>query len=300
MLKPSNGNRVKLAIKLIMIAGLLMVIGGYTDAWWHVHIRRENFWIPPHLVIYSGLITIVTLFPYLFLRGNLGREKWGAVIGILMMLTAPPIDNWWHETHPPEVGLDLMSPPHMYFALGGAITGISIIHSVAKKARNDHELRKYVFIYILAGYLMSMQAIGLLDPSNPTVIGYFGSVLFPGVPVGFYVFTKKIFNSSYVTILALSEGIAKTLLEGNLLYLPSIVSSGLFIAQFKNLKNSNSWCLVYGVVMGVILGSYLLFSISSVGFETIAFRYVIGVLTGACIGILANYESKIFVKMFRW
>lgn len=300
MLEPSNGNRVKLAIKLIMIAGLTMVIGGYTDAWWHVHIGRENFWIPPHLVIYSGLITIGTLFAYLFFRGNLGREKWGVIIGILMMLTALPFDNWWHLFNPPEVGLALLSPPHTYFALGGAITGISIINSVAKKARNDSELRKYLFIYILAGYLMSMQAIGLLDPSNPTVIGYFGSVLFPGVPVGFYVFTKKTFNSSYVTILALSEGIAKTLLEGNLLYLPSIVSSGLFIAQFKNLKNSNSWFLIYGVVMGVILGSYLLFFISSLSFETIAFRYVIGVLTGACIGILANYESKIFVKMFRW
>ncbi len=300
MLEPSIGNHVKLAIKLIMMAGLTMVIGGYIDAWWHVHIGRDDFWIPPHLVIYSSFVTIVTLFPYLFFRGNLGREKWGVVVGILMMLTAPPIDNWWHETHPPEVGLDLMSPPHIYFALGGAITGISIISSVAKKARNDYELRKYLFVYILAGYLMSMQAIGLLDPSDPTMIGYLGSALFPGVPVGFYVFTKKIFNSSYVTILALSEGIAKTLLEGNLLYLPSIVASGLFIAQFKNLKNSNSWFLIYGGVMGIILGSYLLFSISSLSFETIAFRYIIGVVTAASIGSLANYESKVFVKIFRW
>ena len=300
MLEPSNEDHVKSAIKLIMIAGFMMVIGGYADAWWHVHIGRDDFWIPPHLVIYSTFTTIVALFSYLLFRGNLGREKWGAVIGIFMMLTALPIDNWWHATHPPEVGLDLMSAPHVYFALGGAMTGLSIMNSVAKKARNDYELRKYLFIYILAGYLMSMQAIGLLDPSNPTIIGYFGSALFPSVPVGFYIFTRKFYNSSYVVILALSGGIAKTLLEGNPSYMLSIVSSGLFLATFKHLRSSNSWFLIYGAVMGIILSSYLLFFISSLSFETLAFRYIIGVLTAASIGILVNYESKIFMKTFRW
>lgn len=27
----------------------------YFDAWWHVVLGREPFWVPPHLVLYSGI-----------------------------------------------------------------------------------------------------------------------------------------------------------------------------------------------------------------------------------------------------
>ena len=230
--------RVKLPIKIIMVAGLMMVIGGYWDAWWHVNIGRDDIWIPPHMMMYGSFVTILVFFTYLLFRGNLNRLKWGVVTGFLILISAIPIDDWWHTFNPPEVGLGLMSPPHMYFAVGGAIAGVYLMKIVAEKTRKFVELRKYLFLYIFAGYLMSMQAIGLIDPSNTTYLGYFGSALFAAVTSGFYIFTKGSFRSHYVVILGLGEGIAKTLLESSLLYITPIVLSALLVAKLHNQKSS--------------------------------------------------------------
>ena len=284
---------VDFAIKIVMVAGLTMVIGGYADAWWHVNVGRESFWIFPHLIIYSSLTTIMLGFSYIFFKGDLGMSKWRALIGILMMVSAAPIDNWWHETHPPEVGLGLMSPPHMYFAVGGAVAGVSLMHIVAERSRKNIELRKYLFVYIFAGYLMTMQAIGLLDPSGPTVLGYLGSGLFAAVPAGFYIFTKRTFANAYVLILGLGEGLAKTLLEGNLLYLASISSASLFVSVLpRNTKGSSFSALLYGASVGLIMGSYLFFFIGSLNLTTILLRYSFGILAASSAGILAYRLSN--------
>lgn len=278
-----------------------MVIGGYADAWWHVNIGRESFWIFPHLIIYSSLATILLGFSYLFFKGNLGVFKWTTLIGLLMMLSAAPIDNWWHETHPPEIGLGLMSPPHMYFAVGGAVAGVSMINIVAEKSRKNVALRKYFFVYIFAGYLMTMQAIGLLDPSNPTVLGDLGAGLFAAVPAGFYVFTKRTFAKTYVISLGLGEGLAKTLLEGSLLYFAPIISASLLVSLlFKSTKRSYPSSLSYGASVGLIMGTYLLFSIDSLSSTTILLRYSFGVLAATLAGIFAHLLSSELFRLYNW
>lgn len=292
---------VDFAIKIVMAAGLTMVIGGYADAWWHVNVGRESFWIFPHLIIYSSFATLILGFSYIFFKGNFGIFRWTALIALFMMLSAAPIDNSWHETHPPEVGLGLMSPPHIYFAVGGAVAGVSMINIVAEKSRKNVAQRKYFFVYIFAGYLMTMQAIGLLDPSNPTVLGALGSGLFAAVPAGFYVFTRRTFASSYVIILGLGEGLAKTLLEGSLLYLASIISASLFVTLFfKNTKGSYLSSLLYGVFVGFFMGTYLFFFVGSLSPTTILLRYSFGVLAATLAGISAYLLSNELFRLYDW
>ena len=292
---------VELAIKVVTIAALTMVVGGYADAWWHVSVGREEFWILPHLIIYSSFVTIILAFSYIFFKGNLGILRWTALTGLLMMLSAAPIDNWWHETHPPEIGLGLMSPPHIYFAIGGAVAGVSMMRIVAEKSRINIALRQYFFVYIFAGYLMTMQAIGLLDPSTPTVLGDLGSGLFAAVPAGFYIFTRRTFASDYVMILGLGEGLAKSLLEGSLLYLGSIISAGLFVALFfRNTKGSYFSSFSYGAFVGFIMGSYLFFFVGGLSPTTILLRYTSGVLAASLAGIFAYLLSNELIRSYDW
>ena len=295
----SREDHVKLAFKILTIFSLTMVIGGYTDAWWHVHVGRESFWIPPHLVIYSSLIVILLAFTYLYFNVNMGRSKYGVIIGFLMLLSAAPIDDWWHTFNPPEVGLALMSPPHMYFAIGGAIAGLHILRIVAEQTGKYGELRKYLFIHFLAGYLMSMQAIGLIDPSNPTLLGYLGSALFAAVPTGFYIFARRTFSSQLLLILGLGEGLAKTLLESSLLYLLPLVLSALFVTKVLNRTGQHRSPLVYGAGVGIILGSYLLFFFDSLGPTTISIRFGIAILSAALVGIVAIRCSDIFSREYQ-
>ena len=294
----SREDHVKLAFKILTISSLTMVIGGYTDAWWHVHVGRESFWIPPHLVIYSSLLVVLLVFTYLCFNVNMGRSKYGVIIGFLMLLSAAPIDDWWHTFNPTEVGLALMSPPHMYFAVGGAIAGLHILKIVAEQTRKYGELRKYLFIHFVAGYLMSMQAIGLIDPSNPTLLGYLGSALFAAVPAGFYIFAREAFNNRVVLVLGLSEALAKTLLESSLLYFVPLAVSALVVAKALNRAGPLSSPVVSGALVGIITGSYLLFFFDSLDPATISLRLGIAILTAALVGTLAANFADIFSRKY--
>lgn len=301
MRKSSSENFVKITIKIMLFAGLAMVSGSYVDSWWHVNIGRDTFWEPPHMIIYSCLLTILLSFTYLFFKGNLSNSKWISVIGFLLIITAAPFDEWWHQTYPgSEVGLGLISPPHIEFAIGGALAGFGILRLVADKSKKYPELRKYLLVYLFAGYMLIMQAIGLIDPSNPTILGYLGSALFASVPVGFYIFTKKCFSNIYVKGVGFGEGLAKALIEGHFLHFPALVLSSLFIAKLKKLKDSYSSCYIIGAIAGAIMGSYLLFYINNLDPLTILIRVLIGSFSGAIAGALANFAARRLFKDYNW
>ncbi len=118
------------------------LVAGWGTQWdiqWHLRIGRDSFWIPPHLMTYSG-VTVLVLVSFGVLAWTSARALGGAdrqpgmvrVIGvtgtrgyhlaawgIALTVLAAPIDDLWHRLF----GLDvtLWSPPHLLGLLGGLI-----------------------------------------------------------------------------------------------------------------------------------------------------------------------------------
>lgn len=126
------GERVAGALG-VLLGALLMMWGTTWDIQWHVRVGRDSFLIPPHLVLYAGLMVIIGTVGVLILRETLapatggisllglraGAGTWLSAAGTATMLLAAPFDDWWHRTF----GLDvtLWSPPHLMGVAGAAI-----------------------------------------------------------------------------------------------------------------------------------------------------------------------------------
>lgn len=114
------------------------------DIQWHLLIGRDSFWIPPHLMIYSGVtvgvvLSLATLVRetllalhsrptpgsvrFLVLAGTRGTHL--AWWGILITVLAAPIDDLWHRLF----GLDvtLWSPPHLLGFLGSQLNSVGCL-----------------------------------------------------------------------------------------------------------------------------------------------------------------------------
>jgi len=118
------------------------VVAGWGTQWdieWHLTIGRDSFWIPPHVMIYSG-VTAMVLVSFGVLAWTTARALGGAdrepgmvrvsgltgtlgyhlaAWGIALTVVAAPIDDLWHRLF----GLDvtLWSPPHLLGLVGGIV-----------------------------------------------------------------------------------------------------------------------------------------------------------------------------------
>ena len=118
----------------LVLAVVLVTVGGQTDVAWHRSIGRDGFWIPPHVMVYlCGLLAAISC-GYLMLATTFGHRTefrdssisllgLRAPVGVLLttwggltMLASAPFDNWWHNAF----GLDVQvqSPPHIVLLAG--------------------------------------------------------------------------------------------------------------------------------------------------------------------------------------
>jgi hypothetical protein len=129
----------------VLLAGKLLGAWGLTwDIQWHLLIGRDTFWIPPHLMMYGGIIAgllfVVAVLGLDTIDAQRGRPPRGsvtilgltstrgvhlAVWGIALLILAAPIDDLWHRLF----GLDvtLWSPPHLLGLLGSAINTLGTL-----------------------------------------------------------------------------------------------------------------------------------------------------------------------------
>jgi hypothetical protein len=136
--------RLRLAL-WVLLAGKLLGAWGLTwDIQWHLLIGRDTFWIPPHLMMYGGIIAgllfVVAVLGLDTIDAQRGRPPRGsvtilgltstrgvhlAVWGIALLILAAPIDDLWHRLF----GLDvtLWSPPHLLGLLGSAINTLGTL-----------------------------------------------------------------------------------------------------------------------------------------------------------------------------
>jgi hypothetical protein len=144
-----RGGAAVLLVWCLFLAG----VGLAWDIRWHLVVGRDDFWSPPHLLIYGGVaasglvcLTAGLVATYRAWRDGpmvahgvrlLGRvhAPLGVVIagtGLAVVLLAAPFDNLWHELYGIDVAL--WAPFHLMGLIGGAWAGLGAVYLVAAQA----------------------------------------------------------------------------------------------------------------------------------------------------------------------
>jgi len=127
---------------MFLVGGIVALFGTYWDDAWHTDRGRDSFTIPPHLLLYGGVLVIgaaavlwavilfrqehrlqsVTRYPPLLL----------ALIGDVVTLASATIDNAWHTAF----GRDavLWSPPHLLGIVGLLTVGSGMLLAVSQQS----------------------------------------------------------------------------------------------------------------------------------------------------------------------
>lgn len=186
-----------LAARRAVLWGLLAakMIGGWGVQWdiqWHVLVGRDSFWIPPHVMTYSGVAAVVALsfgalvwetlrlprarpdagtIRLLGLSGTRGVHL--AAWGIGLTVLAAPVDDLWHRFF----GLDvtIWSPPHLLGILGSAINSLACL-LIAREAYPERSWTRFAAIVVGGGLLYGNLHLAV-QPSNLVAYAH-GGVLF--------------------------------------------------------------------------------------------------------------------------
>lgn len=135
-------------------------LGAIWDREWHAYVGRDQFWTPPHTLIYScvsgvGLmaLALVLVETFRYRRGVAGVDDTSTVrifrffaaplgfvitgFGALLALIAAPLDNYWHELYGIDVAL--WAPFHLMGITGGMIGILGIVYIFASEAAIDRK-----------------------------------------------------------------------------------------------------------------------------------------------------------------
>ncbi|MBA3282480.1 MAG: hypothetical protein H0U29_09645 [Acidimicrobiia bacterium] len=131
-------NSTSLPAPLGLVAGsgaAMALLASYWDDSWHTDKGRDEFAIPPHLLLYGGvLVTSLAVVAW----GLRARRSYGtarrtlgdpalllAGLGGISTLASAPLDNAWHELF----GRDavLWSPPHLLAVTGALALSVGVL-----------------------------------------------------------------------------------------------------------------------------------------------------------------------------
>lgn len=125
------------------------------DRSWHDYLGRNDFWIPPHLMSYSGIamtgllaLILILLETVRYYQRKPGVDDSSTIrvlrifaaptgfvmvgFGTLIDLIAAPLDNYWHSLY--GIDVTLWSPFHLLGLIGSIFAGIGLIFVFASEA----------------------------------------------------------------------------------------------------------------------------------------------------------------------
>jgi hypothetical protein len=131
------------------------------DRRWHDYVGRDQFWIPPHIMMYVGIAGtgLISLFVVLLDTVRYRQKKAGVDdsstisilrffhaplgfillgVGTLIDLIAAPFDNYWHELY--GIDVTLWTPFHLMGVFGGVMAGLGIIYIFASEAVHERQV----------------------------------------------------------------------------------------------------------------------------------------------------------------
>lgn len=154
---------------LLLIFLISGELGAVWDREWHAFVGRDQFWTPPHTLIYSGVagggllalfVVLLETYRYYHKKPGVDNNSTTAILGYfhaplgfsvlgfgaLLSLVAAPLDNYWHELYGIDVAL--WAPFHMMGVTGALVAILGIIYVFASEAaiaRQFEKPRKLLF-----------------------------------------------------------------------------------------------------------------------------------------------------------
>ena len=186
----------RIALWVLLAANLLAAWGVQWDIQWHVRIGRDSFWIPPHVMTYSGVALIVLASFGVLARDTLrylaaapaGTQRiFGltgtrgfllAAGGIALTVLAAPIDDLWHRLF--GIDVTLWSPPHLLGLLGVTINTLACA-LIAREAYPAKSRPRYVASVIALMSFYGSLSIALRPASRFAYL--YGGLWFYAFPI---------------------------------------------------------------------------------------------------------------------
>ena len=142
----------------------LLLIAEFGLAWdrrWHDMVGRDQFWIPPHIMMYTGVagaglialcVVLVETLRYFQKKAGVNDSStvnilWcfhaplGFILlgfGMLIDAVAAPLDNYWHVLY--GVDVTFWAPFHLMGHLGAIIGVLGIIYAFASEAAYERQV----------------------------------------------------------------------------------------------------------------------------------------------------------------
>jgi hypothetical protein len=164
-----------------IVAVLAMFVAGYGLYWdiqWHDFVGRDTFFIPPHMLLYSGIALtgisalLSILYESLFRNAGNGsvsflwlfrgaRGMFVTGFGILFIALAAPLDDYWHRLY----GLDatLWAPFHLMGLFGSLFATVGLLYTLAGLANTARATRWKLFGYNLYEWLFFLDVAALFS-----------------------------------------------------------------------------------------------------------------------------------------
>lgn len=175
------------------IMGVLAVIlmgGVVQDGWAHSHgLVDQSFLTPWHAILYGtmalngivlGTIAVRNAIQGYPLRYALPFGYWTSLAGVILFAIGGAFDLWWHTRYGIEIDINaLISPSHIWLALGGALIFCGPLRSIAArygpqsvgwKITGPAVLSALALLALLGFFTQYAQPIG--DNEESIVIGY--------------------------------------------------------------------------------------------------------------------------------
>lgn len=176
-LRTGPGSFIAPLLLILASVGLGLAFGGlYWDGVWHTTVPFEDFWSPPHTVLYAGLslvliINIAVFYPPFrnsfggtslkvpFVSFELSAPLILLAVGSLMSIFSGMVDQKWHETL--KGGESAYSLPHNFTILGGMLaalgicSGFLLLQQRAGKTVNKWAVAVFAAVLVMVMYRLT-------------------------------------------------------------------------------------------------------------------------------------------------
>lgn len=297
-------------LHLAIIGALLISFGASFDAWWHVSIGRDSFFVLPHLFVHSGVLVMLATSFWAWRRQ--GLKTWKKVfLTLLLIPLSLPFDEIWHHfrgKESVESVLIVWSPPHVILFVSAIAALLMLAHLLHRK---ENIAAKQIFGAILLAALLNLSFIlsGPFFPFSPfAVIGFYGAAvtafvaswvffrarrLLPHVAPAFLVAVFSVILQSTISDSGVVYG---SRAAGSYPYLPSWILvlsqiSSALVIDIEFIKNYTLRGFLAGIVGGSILYALSLQFIDPLfhsNMQTIA----IGIIFAGLGGALGGYFNS--------